>query len=181
MKSRIDDRPAGTTRGRTCEGHIKNRSLASQLVNVGGVDCMFAIAAQILAEVIGDQEQDIIIFYHISQARFRRKFKRKYSLKIIRDGRSCPLLNDSPRLSLGFSATFIAEQALLLLQEDVYNAWRSKKVLNLVSFDVKGAYNGVCVIDAIIANKRELDIELFGLKGYFLAENGYYIWGEVLK
>jgi hypothetical protein len=36
-----------------------------------------------------------------------------------------------------------AEQALLLLQEHVYNAWRSKKVLSLVSFDVKGAYNGM--------------------------------------
>lgn len=36
-----------------------------------------------------------------------------------------------------------AEQALLLLQEHIYNAWRSKKVLSLVSFDVKGAYNGV--------------------------------------
>lgn len=36
-----------------------------------------------------------------------------------------------------------AEQALILLQEHVYNAWRSKQVLSLVSFDVKGAYNGV--------------------------------------
>lgn len=36
-----------------------------------------------------------------------------------------------------------AEQALLLLQEHIYSAWRSKKVLSLVSFDVKGAYNGV--------------------------------------
>ena len=37
-----------------------------------------------------------------------------------------------------------AEQALLLLQEQVYAAWRGRKVLSLVSFDVKGAYNGVC-------------------------------------
>jgi hypothetical protein len=36
------------------------------------------------------------------------------------------------------------EQALILLQEQIYNAWRSRKVLSLVSFDVKGAYNGVC-------------------------------------
>jgi hypothetical protein len=36
-----------------------------------------------------------------------------------------------------------AEQALLLRQEHIYNAWRSKKVLSLVSFDVKGANNGV--------------------------------------
>lgn len=37
-----------------------------------------------------------------------------------------------------------AEQALLLLQENIYTAWRSRKVVSLVSFDVKGAYNGVC-------------------------------------
>jgi len=37
-----------------------------------------------------------------------------------------------------------AEQALILLQEQIYQAWRAKKVLSLVCFDVKGAYNGVC-------------------------------------
>ncbi|KJZ70171.1 hypothetical protein HIM_10431 [Hirsutella minnesotensis 3608] len=37
-----------------------------------------------------------------------------------------------------------AEQALLLLQEQIYKAWRNHKVLSLISFDVKGAYNGVC-------------------------------------
>ena len=37
-----------------------------------------------------------------------------------------------------------AEQALLLLQEQVYNAWRRRDVVSLISFDVKGAYNGVC-------------------------------------
>ncbi|KAI8416526.1 hypothetical protein FOFC_02837 [Fusarium oxysporum] len=36
-----------------------------------------------------------------------------------------------------------AEQALLLLQEHIYKAWRNRKVLSLISFDVKGAYNGV--------------------------------------
>ncbi|KAF4971249.1 hypothetical protein FSARC_1871 [Fusarium sarcochroum] len=36
-----------------------------------------------------------------------------------------------------------AEQALLLFQEQVYKAWRNRKVVSLVSFDVKGAYNGV--------------------------------------
>ena len=36
-----------------------------------------------------------------------------------------------------------AEQALILLQEHIYNAWRSGKVVSLISFDVKGAYNGV--------------------------------------
>ena len=37
-----------------------------------------------------------------------------------------------------------AEQALMLLQEQIYAAWRGRRVLSLVSFDVKGAYNGVC-------------------------------------
>lgn len=32
-----------------------------------------------------------------------------------------------------------AEQALLLLQERIYSAWRSKNMVSLVSFDVKGA------------------------------------------
>ncbi|KAK1463703.1 zinc knuckle [Colletotrichum tamarilloi] len=36
-----------------------------------------------------------------------------------------------------------AEQALILLQEYIYRAWRKRKVVSLVSFDVKGAYNGV--------------------------------------
>ncbi|KAM6514322.1 hypothetical protein FALCPG4_18909 [Fusarium falciforme] len=35
------------------------------------------------------------------------------------------------------------EQALLLLQEQIYKAWRNRKVVSLISFDVKGAYNGV--------------------------------------
>jgi hypothetical protein len=37
-----------------------------------------------------------------------------------------------------------AEQAILLLQEQIYTAWRGRKVASLISFDVKGAYNGVC-------------------------------------
>lgn len=34
-------------------------------------------------------------------------------------------------------------QALTLLQEKIYEAWQEGKVLSLVSFNVKGAYNGV--------------------------------------
>jgi ribonuclease HI len=37
-----------------------------------------------------------------------------------------------------------AEQALVFLQEQIYTAWRGRRVLSLISFDVKGAYNGVC-------------------------------------
>ena len=35
------------------------------------------------------------------------------------------------------------DQALLILTERIFEAWRRKKVLSLISFDVKGAYNGV--------------------------------------
>ncbi|KAJ5709444.1 hypothetical protein N7493_010778 [Penicillium malachiteum] len=35
-----------------------------------------------------------------------------------------------------------AEQALVFLQEQIYAAWRGRRVLSLISFDVKGAYNG---------------------------------------
>ena len=35
------------------------------------------------------------------------------------------------------------DQALVLLTEKIQEAWRKQKVLSLVSFDVKGAYNGV--------------------------------------
>jgi hypothetical protein len=36
-----------------------------------------------------------------------------------------------------------AEQALNVLVERIYQAWRGGKILSLVSFDVKGTYNGV--------------------------------------
>jgi hypothetical protein len=36
-----------------------------------------------------------------------------------------------------------AEQALLLLREQINIAQSSRKVLNLISFGIKGAYNGV--------------------------------------
>jgi hypothetical protein len=36
-----------------------------------------------------------------------------------------------------------AEQALNVLVERIYQAWRGGKILSLVSFDVKGAFNGV--------------------------------------
>ncbi|KJZ80490.1 hypothetical protein HIM_00340 [Hirsutella minnesotensis 3608] len=54
-----------------------------------------------------------------------------------------------------------AEQALLLLQEQIYRAWRNRKVLSLISFDVKGAYNGVCkerLLDRMRA--RGISVEL---------------------
>jgi hypothetical protein len=36
-----------------------------------------------------------------------------------------------------------AEQALLLIQDRIYKAWRSRKILSLIRFNVKGAFNGV--------------------------------------
>ncbi|KAJ3498250.1 hypothetical protein NLG97_g1279 [Lecanicillium saksenae] len=37
-----------------------------------------------------------------------------------------------------------AEQALMVMQEYIYAAWRRQYVISAISFDVKGAYNGVC-------------------------------------
>lgn len=39
----------------------------------------------------------------------------------------------------------------------------------------------VLLVEAAVANKKELDAELWGNKGYFLAENGHHVWGEVSK
>jgi hypothetical protein len=53
---------------------------------------------------------------------------------------TCSLL---PANHFGARKRRSTEQALLLLQEQIYKAWRARKVLSLISFDVKGAYNGV--------------------------------------
>jgi hypothetical protein len=49
-----------------------------------------------------------------------------------------------------------AEQALNALVERIYQAWRQRKVLSLVSFDVKGAFNGVhsSVLEKRLAARR---------------------------
>ena len=75
-----------------------------------------------------------------------------------------------------------AEQALLLLQENIYRAWRMGKVLSLVSFDVRGAYNGVFkerLLQRLAA--RGLPGELVRWVGAFCSErtasievNGYH-------
>jgi hypothetical protein len=49
-----------------------------------------------------------------------------------------------PTSHFGARKQRLAEQALLLLREQIYTAWRGRRVLSLISFDVKGAYNGVC-------------------------------------
>ncbi|GAA93188.1 reverse transcriptase, partial [Aspergillus luchuensis IFO 4308] len=48
-----------------------------------------------------------------------------------------------PENHFGARAGRSCEQALNILVEKIYQAWREGKVLSLVSFDVKGAYNGV--------------------------------------
>ena len=48
-----------------------------------------------------------------------------------------------PKNQFGARKRHSTVQALSLLQEKIYDAWRDGKVLSLVSFDVKGAYNGV--------------------------------------
>ncbi len=47
--------------------------------------------------------------------------------------------------------------ALLTLQEKVYQAWQNKKVLSLVTFDVKSAFNGVAP-DVLVNQLRECHI-----------------------
>lgn len=39
----------------------------------------------------------------------------------------------------------------------------------------------VLLVEAALANNKALDSELWGHKGYFLAENGHHVWGEVSK
>jgi Reverse transcriptase (RNA-dependent DNA polymerase) len=55
-----------------------------------------------------------------------------------------------------------AKQALLLLQDKVYKTWRGRQVLSLLSFDVKGAYNGVhkerLRQRLIVINRQEMEI-----------------------
>ena len=53
---------------------------------------------------------------------------------------TCGLL---PKNHFGGRKQRSTTHALLLLQEKIYDAWRAKKTLSLISFDNKGAYNGV--------------------------------------
>jgi nucleoside-diphosphate-sugar epimerase len=39
----------------------------------------------------------------------------------------------------------------------------------------------VLLVDAIAANNKDLDKELWGLNGYYLAENGHHVWGDVAR
>jgi hypothetical protein len=48
-----------------------------------------------------------------------------------------------PKNHFGARPKRSAEQALNVLVERIYEAWRGKRTLSLVSFDVQGAFNGV--------------------------------------
>ena len=48
-----------------------------------------------------------------------------------------------PKTHFGARKKRSTEHPLSLLREHVYNPWGSRKVLSLVSFDIKAAYNGV--------------------------------------
>jgi hypothetical protein len=52
-----------------------------------------------------------------------------------------------------------AEQALNVLVDRIFQAWRGGKILSLVSFDVKGAFNGVhtSVLTRRLAERRVPD------------------------
>lgn len=48
-----------------------------------------------------------------------------------------------PKNHFGARKRRSAVQAMMVLQEKIFEAWRNRRVLSLVNFDVKGAYNGV--------------------------------------
>ena len=48
-----------------------------------------------------------------------------------------------PKAHFGARKQRSTTDGIQLLTEQIYNAWKQGKVLSLVSFDVKGAYNGV--------------------------------------
>lgn len=48
-----------------------------------------------------------------------------------------------PKTHFGARKQMSTTHALLYLREDVFRAWRGKKILSLVSFRIKGAYNSV--------------------------------------
>lgn len=39
----------------------------------------------------------------------------------------------------------------------------------------------VLLVEATVANKSDMDAKLWGKEGYFLAENGHHVWGEVSR
>ena len=48
-----------------------------------------------------------------------------------------------PKNHFGARPKRSAEQALNVLVERIYKAWRGKRILSLVSFDVQGAFNSM--------------------------------------
>ncbi|KAM4061941.1 DDE superfamily endonuclease [Hirsutella rhossiliensis] len=72
-----------------------------------------------------------------------------------------------------------AEQALVLLQEKIYKAWRMGKVLSLVNFDVKGAYNGVFRIGFYNGSQRGFARELVRWVDAFCSERTASITQEL--
>lgn len=51
-----------------------------------------------------------------------------------------------PSNHLGQKKCRSAVQALVIVQEQIWQAWQSREILSLVSIDIKGAYNGVSKI-----------------------------------
>ena len=54
-----------------------------------------------------------------------------------------------PKTHFGARKQRSTTHALSYLCEDVFRAWRGKKTLSLMSFDVKGAYNNVATVPEI--------------------------------
>lgn len=50
---------------------------------------------------------------------------------------------------------------------------------NVDVHDLSDVY--VLLVEAAVANQKDIESELWGQKGYYLAENGHHVWGEVSK
>ena len=60
VQAGVDDGAAGGAGGRAGERVRELRALGCQVVDVGGLDLAVSVASQLLAQVVGDQEEDVL-------------------------------------------------------------------------------------------------------------------------
>ena len=76
-----------------------------------------------------------------------------------------------PSNHFGASKKRSCEQAINVLVEHIYEAWRNRQVVSLVTFDVQGAFNGVnTVVLQERLEQREILETLRGWVGDFCRE-----------
>lgn len=61
VETSIDDRATGTARCGTCESLVEFGAFRSELVQVGCLNLGISITAQLLAEIIGDHQQNVFL------------------------------------------------------------------------------------------------------------------------